>query len=96
MDFVLGASDIEDIQFVMDIYPNPSAGATTIEYGISKKANVQVAIYNHTGQLIRLLQDDEQLSGAYSITLEEQLPKGLYFVNLKVDDQSAVRKLIIH
>jgi glycosidase len=96
MDFVLDAVDIEQVQFNMDIYPNPSAGATTIEYSISKKAKVQVAIYNHTGQLIRLLHDQEQLSGAYNITLEEFLPKGLYFVKLKVDDQSAVRKLIIH
>ena len=96
MDFILDANEMADIQFVMDVYPNPSSGVTNIDYAISKKATVQIALYNHTGQLIQLLKDEEQWSGTYNVNLEERLPQGLYYVRLKVGDRSVVRKLAIH
>ncbi len=95
MDYLLDANDIEATLFELAIYPNPSSGNTSIEYAISKKAAIQLTLYNHTGQLVRLLRDEEQLSGAYNISIEEPLPKGLYFVHLQIDDRSVVRKLIV-
>ncbi len=94
-DFVLDADDIESVQFLMDIYPNPSFGATTIEYAITKKANVQLVIYDQLGQVVRVVENGIQNSGAYKLYIEENLPKGLYFIDLKVDHQSMVKKLVV-
>lgn len=95
MDFVLDTEVVETLQFNAQVYPNPTSGFATLDYSISKKANVQIALYNQVGQLLRVLEDQEQGSGTYSISLEDELAKGLYFVHLNIAGHTVVRKLIV-
>ena len=65
-------NDIEENRAVdyslLQIYPNPFVGFTTIRYQIPKAANVVIKIYNIHGQLITLYPKWHDYEGHYSIS----------------------------
>ncbi len=99
--------DIDQIQpaaELKDNYPNPFRGncnrhnGTEIEYNLTRGGQVKLAIYNLRGQLIRVLIDEKQGSGNYSLHWNgknaEGLPiaAGVYFYQLEIDSKLAATK----
>lgn len=87
-------------------YPNPSNPETWIPYYLGKSANVNIRIYNISGDLIRDLRLGYQQSGAYTVrdraaywdgcnNLGERVSSGIYFYTLTAGNFSATRKMII-
>jgi subtilisin-like proprotein convertase family protein len=81
------------------VYPNPSAGATNIEYSVSENSKVTLGVYNVLGVKIIDLVDQEQSVGVYKIELnkekEKQLNTGVYFINLVINGKSSIHRLVI-
>jgi hypothetical protein len=78
-------------------YPNPFNPVTTIKYTLHKKAHVRIEIYNSIGQRIESLIDKDQLPDKYSIQWDasiNQLPSGVYFYQVTVDDEVHSRRMI--
>ncbi len=85
-------------------YPNPFRGdhtnrnGTVMEYNLSRSGRVKLAIYNLRGQLIRVLIDEKQGAGNYSLHWdgknEDGLPTaaGVYFYRLEIDSKMAATK----
>jgi YVTN family beta-propeller protein len=77
-------------------YPNPSRGQTVIKYQLPKASNVQLQLYNVTGQLVKTINEGQKPAGYYQIKLSDNtLSNGIYFYRLQAGEFSATRKLVV-
>jgi uncharacterized repeat protein (TIGR02543 family) len=82
-------------------YPNPFNPETRIEYQLAKDCYVRMIIYNVKSQVIKVLVDEEQSAGMYSImwnALNQQgtkVPSGVYLYHIKTEYYEQVRKMIL-
>ena len=102
-DGVLG-SDIEAVpaSFALyDNYPNPFNPTTTIDYDLSKGGPVDLAIYDVLGHRVRTLVHGHQDPGFRSVSWDAtndiglSVPGGLYFYQLKTNEGTQTRKMLI-
>jgi len=82
-------------------FPNPFNGGTTIHYSLERSFNVQIAIYDVRGRLVKRLFNGERESGMHRIewdgrdTSEKTVPSGLYFARMKAGDRVQMKKMIL-
>jgi len=82
-------------------FPNPFNPTTTITFQIPEKSDVQLLIYNTLGQVIKLLMDDKLDAGEYQVIwnatneLGQNVPSGIYFYELKTNNFSQIKKMIL-
>jgi choice-of-anchor A domain-containing protein/uncharacterized repeat protein (TIGR01451 family) len=77
-------------------YPNPFNPTTTIEFSISKREFVTLAVYNVLGQVVRALVDQELDEGNYSFTIDaHDLASGVYIYKLQSPTGSMTKKMIL-
>ncbi len=79
----------------LNIYPNPTSGAVTINYSTSENTNLTIRLTNLEGQII-YSEQKSQAVGVYKHTLDfSQQAKGIYFVEVISNKETLVRKLVI-
>ena len=82
-------------------HPNPFNPTTTISYSLSKKAPVELNIYDIRGRLVRRLIRDHKEKGDHKAIWNGQtdggrpVASGMYFVRLKAGKAEATRKVIL-
>jgi len=82
-------------------YPNPFNSTTVINYQISDFSNVQLIIFNTTGQLVRTLVAGKQTAGSHAETWDgcddtgQPICSGVYLCQLQVGYQIQTRKLML-
>lgn len=76
--------------FTFSLYPNPSYNRVTLKLNSAKQQNAILSVYNNIGAL--LLQKPITLQ-TQSLDVTE-LPAGVYFIRIEVDEYSLVQKLI--
>ena len=79
-------------------YPNPFNPDTKIKYNLSKAGLVNLKIFNLNGKEICTLINKFQQTGKYEIqfsSLEYNLPSGIYFCKMSVNNQSSIIKLVL-
>jgi len=82
-------------------YPNPFNNQTIIKYQIKDAGFVFLEIYNIIGEKVITLVNKEEMSGYYSIpwdgkdALGEYVASGIYFYQLRINNFTLSRKLII-
>jgi DNA repair exonuclease SbcCD nuclease subunit len=59
-------NDIET-QILFHIFPNPFSEEMIMEYEIQQKANINISVYNMTGQLVKILVNENKAVGEYSV-----------------------------
>lgn len=75
-------------------YPNPFSTYTTIEYKLQKPEKVTLSIYNHFGNQVDFLQQN-QAQGKQQITWDaSDQPAGMYFCVLKTESETQTTKMI--
>lgn len=74
------------------IYPNPATGDfVTLDLGL-KSSDAQVSVYNVLGQLV----STQETKGLSKLTINtSQLAAGTYIVNVVLDGQKYVEKLLV-
>ncbi|MFH1941930.1 MAG: LamG-like jellyroll fold domain-containing protein [bacterium] len=102
--FVENESDVplQPVEFqLFQNYPNPFNPETTIAYSLPKNGHVLLTIYNVLGQKMRVLVDEKQSIGQYSVAWDGlndegfMASSGIYFCKLEFPGRVAVRKLIL-
>ncbi|OWY23319.1 PKD domain-containing protein [Sphingobacteriales bacterium UPWRP_1] len=69
------------------LYPNPTQGNTVLQLNATAAGNIQIAVYNVTGQLVYQTQQ-QQINGNNTIELPlERLPRGIYAVTVTSQTQ---------
>lgn len=77
-------------------YPNPFNPVTTITYRLESAGRVKINIYDARGRLVRILSDEYQAAGKYSIAFDaSDLASGAYFYTLRSGDFAATKKMIL-
>jgi len=82
-------------------YPNPFNPTTTIDYSIPKSGNVELVIFNMTGQKVRTLVSGKQDAAFYKIVwdgrndLGENVASGMYFYRLVSGSFSKIEKMTL-
>ena len=77
-------------------HPNPFNAETTISFYLPRSAEVNLSIYNTTGQLIETLISDFSQSGNHRTTWRaERYSSGIYFCRLKTGDFESSQKLLL-
>ena len=87
-------------------YPNPFNPETWIPYQLANNSDVNIAIYDTRGMLIRKLALGHQSAGYYTgrsraaywdgqNSLGESVASGVYFYRLQTDETSLMRKMVI-
>ena len=87
-------------------YPNPFNPETWIPYQLANASEVQIAIYDTRGVVVRSLDLGHQQEGYYTSRsraaywdgtndVGERVATGIYFYQLQVDNLSLIRKMVI-
>ncbi len=75
-------------------YPNPFNPSTTIEYSLAEPAQIRLSVYNTQGQLVDVIQSGIEQAGQYRVEwAPEDLPSGIYFIELKAGGMRDVLKV---
>ncbi len=79
------------------MFPNPSQGPVTLQFGINKSGPVKIEIYGIDGQLEKMVvQDDFLEPGMYQTIIDtEFIPKGIHLVRIQVGKWSSTLKLVV-
>jgi len=81
-------------------YPNPFTYSTTIEFEITDNKQVNVVIYNFSGNQIKTLVNKNYPKGKYSLNWDatnengERVASGMYYYILKADNRQLSKKMI--
>jgi len=90
--------------FILDQnYPNPFNSSTVIRFALPTSADVELAVYNPTGQQVATLVNGLRQAGAYTIhwdgrdDRDRELASGIYLYRLQTRDgtQIETRKLLL-
>ena len=86
---------IEDLNISTDIslIPNPTSGSSNLNIELSQAADVQVHLLNVVGQ--KLFFEESQNTSSLTIPLNlSNLPEGVYFVHIQIEDKIFIEKLV--
>jgi len=90
---------IPDDFSLMQNYPNPFNGSTVIKFGLSRRAQATLTIFNLSGRLVRTIVNQSLPAGSYRATwdgtdsLGKPVASGVYLYRLKLGEQSFSRKM---
>jgi hypothetical protein len=77
-------------------YPNPFNPSTCIQFDLPRDARVLLKVFNIIGQEVDLIIDGNQAAGSHIIEFDaSQLPTGIYFYRLQVENSVFTRKMIL-
>ena len=79
---------------VTRIYPNPSPRQTTIEFSVPEKTNVQLEVYDMTGQKVSVLANTVLTKGRYKKVFTSNI-SGVYTYKLTVGNTTETGRLLI-
>jgi hypothetical protein len=83
-------------------HPNPFNSSTTINYELTRPSAVELRIYNSLGQAVRLLVNEHQYAGRWSVTWDgrngnnQPVPSGIYIYQLKAGETRTSRRMILY
>jgi uncharacterized membrane protein len=77
-------------------YPNPFNPSTTIPYAIAKPGQIDISIYNITGQKVATLESGFKTAGDHEAAWDATgFASGVYLVRLSQGKQHAYRKILL-
>ncbi|MBN2619815.1 T9SS type A sorting domain-containing protein, partial [candidate division WOR-3 bacterium] len=89
------------ISYAFSMHPNPFTRRTAIDYVLPQRTQIDINVYNVTGQLVRTLVSDTQEPGYYTLFWEgqdnvgRQAAAGIYFVQMKAEGFEKQNKIIL-
>lgn len=77
-------------------YPNPFVGSTTIRYLLPEAGDVVIKIYNAQGQQVALFSQQHDSGGHFSVMIDaRKYAGGIYFYTLEVEGHYDVKKMLL-
>ncbi|MCD4791841.1 MAG: C10 family peptidase [Bacteroidales bacterium] len=82
-------------------YPNPFTNEVTVNYAVTSAGNVNLKIYNITGQLVKTLVNESKSNGTYNVKWDandsngNKMPNGTYFIRMQTGDNIQTNKVVL-
>ncbi len=77
-------------------YPNPFNPVTTIQYGLPRRLDVQITIYDLLGRMVTTLVSETQDAGFKSVEWDAtDVSSGMYFYQIRAGEYAQTRKLVV-
>jgi hypothetical protein len=78
-------------------YPNPFNPSTSIQFGLNESAEITLAVYSLTGELVATLINSSQFSaGTYNVSFDaSSLASGTYIYTISNGKQSISKKMVL-
>lgn len=96
---VTGVQDEKVIPLAFNLeqnYPNPFNPATTIEFSTSKSGFAELKIFDLLGREVEALVKSNLSKGTHKVIWNaSNYPSGIYFYELRLDDQKSIKKMIL-
>lgn len=81
---------------VNELFPNPTAGQTTLEYSLLESAEVQLFLFDNMGRVVMNEDKGTQPVGEYRFDYDfSDLASGMYTFSIRVGDKAINKKLVI-
>jgi PKD repeat protein len=82
----------------LSIYPNPTNGASTVEFTSPNNSKVNVLVYDVTGRVVEQneLNANAGVANKHLVNASGKLTAGIYFVSLTIGNDKVVKKIIIN
>jgi endoglucanase len=83
------------------IYPNPASEKATITYSLKDQANVEISIYNLSGQKVKSMLNRKQSAGDYKLdwNLKNEdgfkVNEGLYLCRISISNKMITSKILV-
>jgi len=91
----LGVEQPEQVTLVGN-FPNPFNGSTTISYSVTEPSQVDLSVWDLSGQPVRQLLDRDQGRGFHEMQFDAgDLPSGTYFIRLETPSGTKSHKMIL-
>ncbi|MEP7129146.1 MAG: choice-of-anchor V domain-containing protein [Chitinophagales bacterium] len=92
--FGVGVEETGDFA-AFNVYPNPTPDQVHVTYSLDQPQQVVVSMFNLSGKMIGVLQNESQASGIYHPSFSiEGFAKGVYILELKAGEKSFSRKIV--
>jgi hypothetical protein len=80
---------------ITGLWPNPVSSRATLEFTTPQQGSATVSLQAADGRLVFRRQQDVQ-EGLNVLTLDvDDLPEGIYYVQIIADEQTSSRKLVV-
>lgn len=78
------------------VFPNPANGLATIQYRLERETRVEIQLRDLSGTKIRNIFQGQLGAGVHQVSSAlSDLPKGIYFYTIQLDDQVQTLKLVV-
>ena len=89
-------NDIQKYDLQAAIYPNPFNPQTNIAFSLREKEHVKIDMYNMKGQKAKNIADEDFESGVHELIVNaEELASGVYFIRIRSEHNSVIRKCVL-
>lgn len=92
-----GIDNIDNAQTDFSVFPNPAKENVNITYTIKEARTVEITIYAIDGRKVSTLFNGMENEGGYlhRLSLPAAITPGIYLLQLKTNDQSTIRRIVI-
>ncbi len=91
-----GINNVSDVNTILENYPNPFSGNTTINYSISKNAAVELTVMDLLGNKVALLESSQKSAGSYATVWNaDGIAPGMYLLQMKTNNRVITKKIVI-
>ena len=89
-------SGLPSVTVLHQNYPNPFNPVTQIKFDLAKTADVNLRVYNISGQIIAELADGIRNAGFHDVEFDgSRLNSGVYYYTLEVDSKSMTKRMLM-
>lgn len=79
----------------LNVFPNPSTGAATLNFSLPSKETIRLSIVNLLGEETAVIVDSKEFQGGqHSVNISELKP-GIYFCKLSFSNNYFVKKVVV-
>lgn len=87
----------EDKGIYFDVVPNPNNGNAQISYELADFSEVNISVYDITGNSVLRFDNQTQDEGIHKISIDgNSLAAGVYFINLSINGNVYTKKMIVN
>ncbi len=91
----LQESNNETANYSLNVFPNPSTDYVNINYNLPQKTNVNIEIFDITGNKVASVVNNQEQEGTQTQTFYPELSVGTYFIKMNFGKNTIFRRIVL-